>query len=457
MVERGRQRPGHQQRRGAQQHLRQDPAVQPRRQRPGRQPVRERPQRRPGDLRLRAAQPVPVHVPAHRPGDGREHRLQLLGGLQHHPARRQLRLAVLRGQLLQLRLRQPRVCLRPLPGRRRRVGDRGIFGVDVPGGLRPRGLLRRLQPPRHRGPDVRPELPDRGLRHGVRHQRGHDRRPCRRTGRQPVLRQHLRGDLLQDLGAGAVPAHRQGVRDAERRDRATDRAVLFGGIGRSVRPAAQLQLGFRRRLHVGQCQPKPRVHGQRHLHRHADREQRQPVGHFQDPRGRRAEPAGRIDHRAGHLQRRRHGVIQRNRQRPGGRHPARLRLHVAGRLHQQRGRPALLLGRDSLPVLRPGHREHLGQLPDPDRPVAGSGQLLPDQPHCDRLPGTADRGDQGHPPEPDELVGRLERGRDGLLRRRFLAHRHVQHPGCRRGQARADGDGAGAGHRRHALPVLRLG
>ena len=60
--------------------------------------------------------------------------------------------------------------------------------------------------------------------------------------------------------------------------------------------------------------------------------------------------------RSGYLQRRRHCALQRHRDRPGGRDAARVRLHVAGGLHQQRGRPALLLGRGALPVLRPRRR-----------------------------------------------------------------------------------------------------
>ncbi len=113
---------------------------------PGGQPVRERAERGARHLRLRPAQPVPVHLPADRTADGGEHGLKLLGGPGHDPVRRQLRLGLLRGQLRQLRIPQPGLRLRPLPGGRRRVRDRGLHGQHVPGRVRPRGLLRRLQP-----------------------------------------------------------------------------------------------------------------------------------------------------------------------------------------------------------------------------------------------------------------------------------------------------------------------
>ena len=158
LVERGGQRPLHQQRREPGQHLRQDPPLQPRRLRPGRQPLRQRVRSGALHLRLRAPQSVAVHLPPQRPGHDRGHRLQLLGGPRHHPGRGQLRLAVQGGRLRQLRLPQPGVRLRPLPDRRRRLGHRRLLGYHLPPGLQPRGLLRRLHPPRHRGGELRPQL-----------------------------------------------------------------------------------------------------------------------------------------------------------------------------------------------------------------------------------------------------------------------------------------------------------
>ena len=120
------------------------------------------------------------------------------------------------------------------------------------------------------------------VRHRVRHQRGDDRGLGRGPGRQPVLRQHLRGHVQRDHRAGAIPGRRYPRRRARRGHGQP------GGAGPG---------------------------GDEHA-------------------GRRRGCAHRLDHRAVDLQRRPDDLVQRDRDRPGGRHAARLRLHLEGRLHQ---------------------------------------------------------------------------------------------------------------------------
>jgi len=93
-------------------------------------------------LRVRAAQPLALHVPAQRPRHERRHRLELLGGSQHDSAGRELRLAVQGRQLWQLRVRQSGLFVRSLPDRLGDLRGSRLHGVDLPKGLRPRGLLR---------------------------------------------------------------------------------------------------------------------------------------------------------------------------------------------------------------------------------------------------------------------------------------------------------------------------
>ena len=201
VVQRRRQRPDHHQRRDPDQRAtaRSCGSTSTARSRAD-NPFVQRPGRRPVHLRLRPAQPVPVHLPARRPGHDRGHRLELLGRDGHDPARRQLRLGLLRRQLLQLRLHQPGLCLRPPARRRRRVGDGRLLGHRLPDGSTPTPSSSATTT----GIDIEavnfdPTYTTEISRHRLRQQRRHHRRPPGRPGRQPLLRLDLRRPVLEDL------------------------------------------------------------------------------------------------------------------------------------------------------------------------------------------------------------------------------------------------------------------
>ena len=186
--------------------------------RAARQPARRelRPERAP-DRRLRAPQPVPLHLPArHERGLGRRRGLERLGGDRppRRPARRrrrELRLAVLRGRRHAggLRRREPRHLREPLrrgarrshrpvlhlqPQRRRSCAarparpelvdhrdSRSTTGGPLSGRVRRRALLRRLLARLHLG-DVRrapTACPIRRRGIDVRRRRGRPGRPRR--------------------------------------------------------------------------------------------------------------------------------------------------------------------------------------------------------------------------------------------------------------------------------------
>ncbi len=383
LVERRRQRPLDHQRADAHEHLRQDAALQPRRLGPERQSVPERTERGAVHLRLRAAQSVPLDVPAQRPADDTGHRVELLGGARHDPARRQLRLGLRRRRLRELWRHQPRLCLRPLPGRRCRVGGRGVHGLHVPQAVRQRRLRRRLQHAVDRRADVRPDVPDRVIRHRLRQRSRDDRRPRAGARREPLLREHLQRLDLQDLGAGPVRPLCLGVGDAERGAGTASGPVLVGRFHRPLRAADHLLLELRRRLGgLDGSQPVAHLRERRDVHRDAHREQRVTDRHGDHPGDSGGLAPDRDDQRAVDVQRRAGGGLQRNGNRCGRRRRAAERLLLEGRLLRQRRRAAVLLGRGGVPVLWTGDRCHLRQLPGPDGPLPDADQLLPD--HADR-------------------------------------------------------------------------
>ena len=213
-----------------------------------RQPVRERPQCRAGHLRLRPAQPVPVHLPAQRQGDDGGHRFELLGGPGHHPVRRQLRLAL----LSRATAAAAATSTRPMPtGTTRSTApprrSRRTPGPPSPR-LRPRRLLRRLQPRDIEAVSVRPDL---------QHRDSPTPSSTPTRARSPTWKRDRTATSTSSASSRApsTRSRRPGrSRPLLRRPRRrapgwpTDRAVLLGRIERPVREPAYLFLGLRGRL-----------------------------------------------------------------------------------------------------------------------------------------------------------------------------------------------------------------
>ena len=335
------------------------------------QPARRQPRpQRPADHRLRAAQPLPLHLPpGHQRALDRRRRLERLGGDQPHPqpdrrGRGELRLALLRGQRAASRATtaptsaSARTCTasrarctapyyayhhsnrvvagRDLPDRQlldRRAAVRVLPRQHLSGRVRRRAVLRRLLPRLHLGDAQGRRRPSRPR---ARSGRSWPARPTRSTwrwaGRRPLLRRlRRRHDPAHPSTSASQPAADRG-RHGHPDHR---RCAAHGQLRRHAAPATptgrhpHLRLGPRRRrrlrrLHRRPSRPTPTP----------PRDLCRPLQGDRQPRRRPTPPRCTItvgntpahgDHRhAGrrhHLEGRRRHQLLRLGDRPAGRHP----------------------------------------------------------------------------------------------------------------------------------------
>ena len=267
----------------ADQPARQDPPDQPGRHDPDRQPVlrRHRAERR-LDLGARAAQPVPrllrrADRPAVHRRRRRQRRLDGEGGGQRRRARRQLRLAELRGPL---RGAVHRARSTPTPHNGRDAAITGGFvyhGTQFPSQLPGQLLLRRLHPELDQAPDVRRQR-QRHRRLQLRAGRRLGRRPLRRhrlpRPRAPTARSTTSTSATRTSAARSASARSAGSATSQSNQAPVavasanptsgpaplDRGVLERRLVRPRGPAADLLVDVRRRHDLDGGQPVPHLH-----------------------------------------------------------------------------------------------------------------------------------------------------------------------------------------------------